>query len=78
MPDLSYLLFTTKDKSTVLIAIDFERNWKTGVVTEVGLSTLDMSDVSSTTLATPGAALAYVDTLTDRIDSYHLRIAQWY
>lgn len=81
MPDLSYLqslLLTPKDKSTVLIAIDFERKWKTGDVTEVGLSTLDMSDISSTTLATPGGTLAYVDTLTGRIDSYHLRIARWY
>ena len=72
------LLSEVDTSSIVIIAIDFELTWNTKEVTEVGLSILNMDNVSSTTLATPMSPLSYADNLAKHIKSYHLRTAQYY
>lgn len=78
MDRLRGLLSEVDTSSIVIIAIDFELTWNTKEVTEVGLSILNMDNVSSTTLATPMSPLSYADNLAKHIKSYHLRTAQYY
>ena len=75
---LRQLLSTADTRSIVFIAIDFELKWNTEEVTEIGLSVLNMDEISSTTRATPMSPLSYATTLAGHIKSYHLRTAQYY